>query len=279
TYTTLAQVVGEELGIAAERIRLEVWDTDVIPSDAGLAGSHGTLIQTSAAHEAAQAVKQELIRLAARQLEWPEAQVSFAGGELRRAGTGEAVPWPDLLRRAGQSVSGRGHVVAQRSEITAFVAQVAEVSVDTETGEVKLLNFTTAHDAGTVVNPIGFQGQINGGVTLGLGYALMEEIQIEDGRVTTLSFGDYKLPTPRDIPPLKTVVLPSQEGDGPYHIRGIGEAPCTPVAPAIANAVEDAVGVRIRELPITAEKVYAALKQRRQTAQVAESATPGGTRP
>jgi CO/xanthine dehydrogenase Mo-binding subunit len=262
TYTTLAQVAGEELNVPPERIRLEVWDTDVIPSDAGLAGSHGTLIQTSAAHEAAEAVKRELIALAAQQLEWPESEITFAGGELRRNGTGEAVVWPDLLQRAGRPVSGRGHLVAQRSEITAFVAQVAEVSVDPETGEVKLLNFTTAHDAGTVVNPIGFQGQINGGIVLGIGYALMEEITIEDGRVTTLSFGDYKLPTPRDIPPLRTVILPSQEGDGPYRIRGIGEAPCTPVAPAIANAVEDAIGVRIRQLPITAEKVYRALKER-----------------
>ncbi len=279
TYTTLAQVVGEELGIALERIRLQVWDTDVIPSDAGLAGSHGTLIQTSAAHEAAQEVKQELVRLAAQQLEWPEAQIAFAAGELRRADTAESVPWADLLKRAGRSVSGRGHVVAPRSHTTAFVAQVAEVSVDPETGEVKLLNFTTAHDAGTVVNPIGFQGQINGGVVLGIGYALMEEIKIEDGRVTTLSFGDYKLPTPRDIPPLKTVVLPSQQGDGPYSIRGIGEAPCTPVAPAIANAVEDAIGVRIRDLPITAEKVYAALKLRGQDAEKpAQPASQGGVR-
>jgi CO/xanthine dehydrogenase Mo-binding subunit len=149
-----------------------------------------------------------------------------------------------------------------RSHTTAFVAQVAEVSVDPETGEVKLLRFTTAHDAGAVVNPIGFQGQVNGGVMLGIGYALMEEVKVENGRVTTVSFGDYKMPTMRDIPSLTTVVLPSEYGEGPYKIRGIGEAPCTPVAPAIANAVEDAAGVRIRELPITAEKVYTALAQR-----------------
>ena len=88
----------------------------------------------------------------------------------------------------------------------------------------------------------------------------MEEVKLEDGRVTTLSFGDYKMPTIDDIPPLTTVVLDSEHGDGPYNIRGIGEAPCTPVAPAIANAVEDAIGVRIRDLPITAEKVYGAMK-------------------
>ena len=102
---------------------------------------------------------------------------------------------------------------------------------------------------------------MNGGFQHGLGYALMEEVVVEDGRVTTLSFGDYKMPTTNDMPPLTTVVLESEHGEGPYNIRGIGEAPCIPVAPAIANAVEDAVGVRIRNIPITAEKVYRGLQQ------------------
>ena len=94
----------------------------------------------------------------------------------------------------------------------------------------------------------------------GIGYALTEELQLEDGRVTNPSFGEYKLPTMSDTPPLTTVLVPSTNGVGPYQIKGIGESPLTPVAPAIANAVADAVGVRIRELPITAEKVYRALK-------------------
>jgi xanthine dehydrogenase molybdenum-binding subunit len=113
------------------------------------------------------------------------------------------------------------------------------------------------------MNPLADHGQIYGGLMQGLGYALMEEVQLEEGRVTTLSFGDYKMPTIRDIPQLTTVVLESQEGEGPYKIRGIGEAPCTPVAPAIANAVADAVGARIRDLPLTAEKAYEAIKRTR----------------
>jgi len=261
-HTTIAQVIGEELGIPQNRITIQVWDTDVIPSDAGLAGSHGTLINTSAAYEATQEVKRGLIELAARELEWPEASLTHANGEIRRTDAEESIGWADLLARANQAVTGRGHVNAPRSHLVAFVAQVAEVSVDPETGEVTLLRFTSAHDSGVVVNPIAFQGQINGGIVSGIGYALMEEVQLEDGRVTTLSFGDYKMPTIRDIPPLTTVVLGSEHGDGPYNIRGIGEAPCTPVAPAIANAVEDASGVRIRTLPITAEKVYAVLQER-----------------
>jgi len=136
------------------------------------------------------------------------------------------------------------------------------VEGDPETGEVKLLSFTTAHDVGTIVNPIGHQGQINGSVVTGIGYALTEELKVEDGRVTTLSFGDYKLPRIRDIPPLQTVLLESQIGEGPYNIRGIGESPVTPVAPAIANAVADACGARVRDLPVTAEKVYRALREK-----------------
>jgi len=127
---------------------------------------------------------------------------------------------------------------------------------------VRLLGLTTAHDVGRVINPIGHQGQINGGVVQGVGYALIEEMRVEEGRVTSLSLGDYKLPTTRDVPPLRTVLLESESGQGPYNIKAIGELPVSPVAAAVANAVADAVGVRVRDLPITAEKVYRALRER-----------------
>jgi CO/xanthine dehydrogenase Mo-binding subunit len=258
-HTTIVQVVSEELGIPRDQIEIRVWDTDVVPSDAGLAGSHGTLINTTAAYEAAQEVKSALVRLAAQQLEWPEDSTYYEAGELRRRDAGDSAGWADLLRRAGRPVTARGHVNPGRSHTTSFVATVAEVAVDPETGEVDLLRFTTAHDSGVVVNPIGHQGQVNGGFVSGIGYALMEEIRVEDGRVSTLNFGDYKMPTVRDLPQLETVLLPSEQGAGPYNIRGIGEHSCIAVAPAIINAVEDACGVRIRNLPVTAEKVYQGL--------------------
>jgi carbon-monoxide dehydrogenase large subunit len=260
TYTLLAQVVAEELGVPVETLDIEVWDTDAVPSDSGLAGSHGTRINSIAGHEAAQEAKAELFALAVRRLGWPADRLVFRGDEIRRTDLEESVPWRELLRQSGETIVVRRHVdETARSHITSFAAQVAEVEIDPETGEVKLLSFTTAHDAGQVMNPIAYRGQIYGGLMQGLGYALMEEVQLEDGRVTTLSFGDYKMPTMRDIPNLRTVILEAQHGEGPYKIRGIGEVPCTPVAPAIANAVADAAGVRIRELPVTAEKVYAGL--------------------
>ena len=187
------------------------------------------------------------------------------GPEVRRTDQEEAVPWRDLLRDAGREVSGRASVDdRERAHVTAFTAQVAEVEVDPETGEVRLRRLTTAHDVGLVLNPIGHQGQIYGGIVQGVGYALIEELRVEDGRVTNLSFGDYKLPSIADIPPLKTIVLESESGLGPYQIKGIGETPIGPVAPAIANAIADATGVRIYELPLTAEKVYEALKARKK---------------
>ncbi len=263
TYTTIAQTAGQELGIHPDAFQLEVWDTDQLPSDGGLAGSRGTHVNTVAAFDAASNVKSQLIQLTCEQLGWPEGAVTFSDGELRRQDTGDSITWMDLLKRLERSVTARAHSEAKRSHITSFVAQVAEVSVDPETGEVKVLKFTTAHDTGVVLNTIGYQGQVNGGFQHGLGMAMTEEVVVQDGRVTTLHFGDYKMPTVRDMPPLKTVVLPSEYGDGPYNIRGIGEAPCVPVPAAIANAVADAAGVRIRNLPITAEKVYQALKKAR----------------
>jgi CO/xanthine dehydrogenase Mo-binding subunit len=264
TYTTLCQVVAEELQVPLERIQIDIWNTDAIPFDSGVAGSRATRINTIVAYEAAQETKRELLRLAAGALGWPEEALTFAGDQIRRTDREAAIPWRDLLARTGASVTGRAHIEERgRSHITSFAVQVAEVAVDPETGAVTILRFTTAHDVGQIVNPIGHQGQIDGAIMQGLGYALMEELQVEDGRVTNLSFGDYKLPTMRDAPPLTTVLVESANGVGPYRIKGIGESPLTPVAPAIANAVADAVAVRIRDLPMTAEKVFRALQDNR----------------
>jgi CO/xanthine dehydrogenase Mo-binding subunit len=106
------------------------------------------------------------------------------------------------------------------------------------------------------------QGQIEGAVMQGVGYGLSEELIVDEGKVVTVNFGDYKIPTIKDIPALQTLVLESENGPGPYNAKGIGENPCGAIAPAIANAVADAIGVRIQDLPITAEKVYRALMQR-----------------
>jgi CO/xanthine dehydrogenase Mo-binding subunit len=244
-------------------VSVEIWDTDKLKFDSGIAGSRGTRVNTASCFLATEETKKALLELASRMWGCPEDVLSFNDGQIQRRDIEESASWPEVLSQAGESITGRGHVVEggpDAPHITSFVCQVAEVSVDQETGETKLLKLTTAHDIGRIVNPIGHQGQINGGAIQGLGYAVMEEVKVEDGRVSTLSLGDYKLPSIKDIPELTTVLLQSEDGYGPYGIRGIGEGPHIPVAAAVANAVVDASGARVRHLPVTAEKVYRALR-------------------
>jgi CO/xanthine dehydrogenase Mo-binding subunit len=263
TYTILRQIVAEELRLPLSRIEVQVWDTDGVPFDTGVGGSRVTRVAGQAAYRAAEEASRAVRRVAADVLDWPEESIVLHGTDVIHQETGERHPWAALLQRWGQPVVGRGAVHDMNpSPVTSFTAQVAEVSVDPETGEVRLLRLTTAHDVGKVLNPVDHQGQIEGAVVQGIGYGLVEELRVDEGKVTTVNFGDYKIPNVKDIPELKTVVLESDMGPGPYHAKGIGENPIGPPAPAIANAVEDAVGVRIRDLPITAEKVYRALTDR-----------------
>ena len=263
TYTTLKQIVAEGLGLTADRIQIKVWDTDAVSFDTGVGGSRVTRMVVPAAYDATENARQTVIRLAAESFGWNEEHVLFRGDYVGLGDTGECRRWDELLARAGHSVTGRGvHSDMERDPVPSFTAQVAEVSVDPDTGEVKLLRFTTAHDVGTILNPVGHQGQINGGILQAIGFGLMEKLEVEDGRVTSLSFGDYKIPTIKDIPVLQTVLLEPDTGTGPYGVKAIGENPVGPAAAAIANAVEDAIGVRIHDLPITAEKVYWALTAR-----------------
>jgi CO/xanthine dehydrogenase Mo-binding subunit len=160
----------------------------------------------------------------------------------------------------GSPIIGESTTSEEEPDVTSYCAQVAEVEVDSETGEVTVHKIVTANDVGTIINPLGHQGQIDGAVIQGFGYAVMEGLESEDGHISTLSFGEVKIPTSRDVPELVTVLVESPTGNGPFQGKAIGENPISPVAPAIANAVEDAVGVRITDLPITPEKVLAALR-------------------
>jgi len=265
TYTTMRQIAAEELSCDPDAIRIAVHDTDSgVPFDSGIGGSRGTRVASGAAFQAASDAREKLLALAARLLQWPKPEIALSGNQLIHKKSGRRERWDELLKRVGRSVSGEAvNRDDEHAPVTAFAAQVAEVSVDPQTGEVKLLKLTTAHDTGVIMNPVGHQGQIDGGVVQGLGYGLIEYLPVEDGRVQAAHFGEYKIPTARDIPPLETIIVPSDHGVGPYNVKGIGENPITPVAPAIANAIEDAVGVRIKDLPITAEKIYRVLRDAR----------------
>ena len=134
------------------------------------------------------------------------------------------------------------------------------MAVDPDTGQVQLRRLVTAHDVGTVLNPLTHQGQIEGGVVQGIGQALSEHLQVQEGTVTAQHLGDYKLPTLRDIPALTTVLIESQAGPAPYAGKAVGELSNVAVPAAVANAVFDAVGVRLMALPISAEQVHAGLQ-------------------
>jgi len=133
------------------------------------------------------------------------------------------------------------------------------VEVDRETGQVKLHRFVTAHDVGTIINPIAHQGQIDGGAMMAIGSSLMEELIDDNGRITTTNLGEYKIPNIADIPRFKTILVHSPGGPGPYEAKGIGEMANVSPPAAIANAVHDACGVRIFDLPISAEKIFRSL--------------------
>jgi len=145
-----------------------------------------------------------------------------------------------------------------------FGAHGVEVEVDKETGQVKILNYVAAHDVGRAINPMLVQGQIYGATIMGVGYGLTEEILVNHGRVMNANLLDYKILTAKDKIPVESVILEPYEPTGPFGAKGIGEPACVPSAPALANAVNDAIGIRIKDLPITPEKVLAALKEKGQ---------------
>jgi len=268
SHTILAQIVAETLTLPLDQVRVVVGNTDAFPFDAGAGGSRVTHVAGQAALMAAQGTKEELVKKAAELLRVPVKKVILQRGYLRASGQPKRkISLKDLARRLAKSgaevrvrrqYNAKGH-----GGITCFVAQVAEVEVEPETGRVKVLKIVTAQDVGTILNPLSHQGQIEGGIIQGLGFSLIEELQSEEGRITTLSLGDFKLPNIQDIPEIKTILVQDPVGPAPFQGKSIGEHSISPVTPAIANALFDAVGVRVTELPITAEKVYLALQRRK----------------
>jgi CO/xanthine dehydrogenase Mo-binding subunit len=221
---------------------------------------------------AARELKQALLGLAAQYLgvEQTRVQLSSSGPDDRRGcsficSDAGQVTLQTLLEWTAQ----RGEMPLTRTAtytpkppagVTCFAAQVAEVEVDPETGQVRLRKLVTAHDVGKIINPLTHQGQIEGGIVQGIGQSLTEHLVVRDGAVTSLNLGDYKLPTTMDITELTTVLVETNVGPAPYAGKAIGEMSNVAVPAAIANAVFDAIGLRLTELPITAERVYAALQ-------------------
>ncbi|MEK6561822.1 MAG: xanthine dehydrogenase family protein molybdopterin-binding subunit, partial [Candidatus Binatota bacterium] len=262
TYTLLCEIVAEELKVPLEKIRVQTLDTKHGIKDTGIGGSRGTRVYGNAGYDAAVKAVAEIKRVAAEKMECSPDEIVLSNGAVLHKRAERRMTYAELVKSQGSPISVIGsYSDASKVHQASMCAQIAEVEVDPETGQIKLRKYTQAHNTGTVLNPLMHQGQIDGGTVMGIGYALMEHLIIEDGKVATTHFGDYKIPTIQDIPPMKTVVTETPKGPGPYNSMAIGETSNIPVAAAIANAVEDAVGVRIKDLPITAEKVFESLRR------------------
>jgi CO/xanthine dehydrogenase Mo-binding subunit len=262
--TILCQTVAAEMGVPYERVRCRIGNTaDVSYSvDVGFGGSRSTNINSAAAFQASAELRKKLTAQAAQMLGCAEDQVVYKGGKFSNGGKNKPLALSDVVKASGGPVTVSVETeVPRKGSSTSFVAQVAEVEVDPETGRVKLRNFVSAHDVGTIINPIGHQGQIDGEAIMAIGSSLMEELIDDQGKITTANLGEYKIPNIVDIPRFKTILVKGRNGPGPYEAKGIGEhANVTPPA-AIANAIQDACGVRLFDIPATSERVYRELKK------------------
>jgi CO/xanthine dehydrogenase Mo-binding subunit len=267
THTLLKQIAAEVLTISPGDVSTTIGDTETFESDAAPGGSKITTMSGHAVLQAAEELREKLLALAAAHFGCAPAQVKLDRGRFSTAGSPpRAIRFSELARQAvgdnGELRVRSSFEVKTRSPVPAFVAQIAEVQVDPETGQLRVTRMVTAHDVGTVINPLTHQGQIEGGLVQGLGYATMEEVVTEQGRVLTANLGDYRIPCIADLPPLRTVLIQDLTGPGPFGAKQIGENGIVATAPAVANALDDAAGVRLFQLPLTAERIYSALKRR-----------------
>jgi CO/xanthine dehydrogenase Mo-binding subunit len=268
THTLLQQIAAEVLTIPAADIATEIGDTETFENDAAPGGSKITNMSGHAVLIAAEALRDALIATAGTLLGSAAVDVKLLKGKFVNGK--KSLSFAEVCRRAAGANSAvtmrRSYEVKGRSPVAAFVVQIAEVQVDGETGRMQVKKMITAHDVGTIINPLTHQGQIEGGLIQGLGYAVMEEVVTENGKVLTGNFGDYRIPAIADVPPLETVLIEDPTGPGPFAAKQIGENGIIATAGAVANALNAAAGVRIFDLPLTAEKIYFALKKQKPAA-------------
>jgi CO/xanthine dehydrogenase Mo-binding subunit len=261
TYTTMRQIAANELQVPVEDVGFEILDTSRVAADTGVGASRATRIFGNSTHAAAVQVREKLLDAASEIFNVPKDELALMGAGCLSTPRGKRVTYREIIEKLGAPIRCEGsYKNTDSGPEAALCVQVAEVAVDRETGQVFVRQFTTAHSTGTVINPLMHQGQIDGGVVMAIGFSVMEQLMFEQGKVTTTNFGESKIPSIRDIPILKTAVQEFPVGKGPYGGMSIGEPPVLAAAAAIANAVHDAVGVRIFDLPITAEKVLNALR-------------------
>jgi CO/xanthine dehydrogenase Mo-binding subunit len=280
----LIQIIAEELHISTGDISVVYQDTDVGGWDAGSSGSQTVFSVGRALQRAAEDLRQQILQVAAAMLEADPADLVLDQAAVQVRGVpGRRVALGDVAARASAMVgplSGRGAVAAPempeartaggcagRASFPAFAsptfcAHAARVHVDEETGVVTVLEAAAAQEVGRAINPVGIEGQMEGGLVHGIGNALTEHSQFDVGRMINAGFTDYKLITAADAPPIKTAIVESPDKDGPYGARGVGEPPVLAIAGAIGNAIRSATGAHLTRMPMTPDRVFAVLAKR-----------------
>lgn len=264
--TVLAQVAAEELTIPFDQVEIKTESTDNAIEAPASGGSWLAYNMSNATRIACQQAKDKLLEIAAHELDLkPEDLIIDNGQVFNRRNISQKLTIGDLSARYkalhNNWITGEARDQSLGNTIT-FVAQGAEVEVDPKTGEVRILRLVGAQDAGFALNPELVEGQIQGGMAQGAGFALFEQMKFHQGEVINPNFADYKMPTAIDLPRIETIIVEEPSPQHPYGARGVGEPPHIPTAAAIANAVYQAIGVRLYSLPITPEKILLTLKAR-----------------
>ncbi|MEE9494976.1 MAG: molybdopterin cofactor-binding domain-containing protein [Desulfobacterales bacterium] len=280
--TILTQMAAEVMAVEPETIRLTTADTDTTFPCMGTFGSRVTYCGGKAVEEAANGLKKKVLENAAEMLEANPDDLEmknksiFVMGTPKKTVTYAEIGASSFYKKKeplvahgyynGPEVSPDFDPVTYKgypAPALVFGTHLAEVEVDPTTGKVEVLNFVAAHDLGRAINPLLVEGQIEGGAVQGIGWSLMEDVKFENGEILNPNFHDYKMLTIKDIPKIIPLMIETIDPNGPFGAKGIGECAMVPTAPAIINAIYDAVGVRIKELPATSEKIFKGLKEKR----------------
>ena len=261
TRTTMAQVAAEQFQMSIEDVFVQMGDSKSVGYSDGAAGSRVARTMTAAVVEASDDALAQLRERAAEALQAAPTDLTYAKGVFRVGSSGASISLEDLM----QATLTQGAVVGRGTSVKLPLgvevgAHVCDVEVDPDTGLVTVLRYTAFQDVGRALNPVAVEGQMQGSVVQGLGWALMESIDYgADGRARNASLLDYRLPTALDVPAIDCVIIETPVPEVPYGVRGVGEVPIVPVGGCIANAVARAIGVRIPAMPMTPERVLSAL--------------------
>ena len=272
TDTAVAQIVAEVLTVPYEQVTITRGDTDSAPFTSGSSGSLVTVTMGNTAKLASEDTRKRILELAAERLNIGIDNLELKDGRVS-AIVGEDPRSIRLSELAAYSLSTAGGPILGKASFTretfgasapALAAQIAKVEVDGDTGRVKLLKLVSSQDVGFAINPMSVEGQIEGGTVQGYAWAMMEEMQYDENGNMNPGFVDYRVPTTADLPTVESIIVEAEAPNGPFGAKGVGEPPITPTLATMANAVADAVGVRIMELPIKPERITDALRHQRK---------------